>query len=1249
MQPFWEVVASNALLVVVLAAGVALLGRVWKNPLCLHLLWVLVLLKLVTPPAVTVPLPLPAQQAPLASEEQAASQHPAHPSRVEASRGEAASSMASRDDLSFPEDRLLPESSAPELDAALVTQYQGIPWLAVLAWIWSVGIVFFASIRAYRIFRFSRLLRHGEAPSSAVLSMAEGLAKRLGLRQVPPIRLLPVCISPLVWSLRGRPRVFLPAALFERLDEAAQEAILAHELAHVRRKDHWVRLLEVLITTLFWWHPVVWWAARQLQELEDQCCDGMVVDMTPHSAKSYATALLDTLDFLSDRSVPAPLGATAAKSSVSLARRITMLKNRSGAVRLTFGRLMLLLVVAALPMALAFGQKPPQPATSAPAAKPAPAKTEDAELQQSARNLRDIMSAMHTYHQVAGHFPAARYGWGYDRKTREWFRQRPCLSWRVLLLPMLGQQELFTKFKTGEPWDSEHNRKLIPLMPRIYRAPGSRAGEGKTNYLGVVGSNAAFPEKGTIMVQDFTDGTSNTIMLVEVPDQVAVEWTRPEDFPIDTTEPVKKLVGLRKGGFLTAFAEGSSQFISENIAPKTLRLLLIRNDRELVSEVDRKAWVHSIRPVAAASSQSTEQARTTVEIEPHGGEITGKAIGQRGAQNTSERAVAAALNWLYRHQTPQGNWCIDYRQQCKGEACSGAGLARSDVAATAMALLPFLAAGETPKSKGPYRQSVAKGIDWLIKQQKPSGNLSGGCEQPMYAHGLAMIALCETYGMTHDEQVGNAARLGVGYIERAQNQVTGGWVSLPSEAGDTSIFGWQIMALKSAQLAGLPVKASVLNSAQRWLRLVAKGEHMGLCSNQPSGDATPAMTAVGMLARQYLGVSPQDPALLEGKSCLSQNLPDNKLARNTCYWYYAVQAMHIFADADYDAWNRKMRRALIETQVKEGCAAGSWDPEKPAADTGNERGGRLVTTSLSALCLEVYYRYLPLFRVTTSLASSQPAEANPEQAKAVAEIEKLGGKVSVDEKSPDKPVIGVDLDSTKVTDTGLEHLRGLTKLQTLNLTRTKVTDAGLEHLKGLTKLQSLNLWNTEVTDAGLEHLEGLTKLRNLDLSGTKVSDAGLVHLKGLSNLQSLDLTDTQVTDAGLEHLQGLTKLLWLNLGATKVTDSGLEHLKALTELQTLGLEETKVTDAGLEHLKALTKLQWLDLRSTKVTDTGLEHLKGLTKVQTLHLNYTEVTDAGLEHLKGLTNLQWLCLGTTKVTDAGVKKLQQALPKCEIYH
>jgi hypothetical protein len=286
-----------------------------------------------------------------------------------------------------------------------------------------------------------------------------------------------------------------------------------------------------------------------------------------------------------------------------------------------------------------------------------------------------------------------------------------------------------------------------------------------------------------------------------------------------------------------------------------------------------------------------------------------------------------------------------------------------------LALLPFLAAGQTHKSKGPYQQTIHKGVQWLIRQQRSNGDLAGGCEQPMYAHGMAAIALCEAYGMTHDERVGVAARQAVSFIERAQNESTGGWRYQPGDAGDTSVFGWEIMALKSAQMAGIPVNSIVFDNGRRWLHSVAKGEHLGLYCYQPYQQVTPSMTAVGMLCQQYMGINPKDPSMLEGKRCLLENMPDNNIGRNTYYWYYGTLAMHNFMDADWDKWNRKMRRALIESQCRNGCAEGSWDPEKPVADTWGKNGGRLMTTSFSTLMLEVYYRYLPLFKVDPPVAA----------------------------------------------------------------------------------------------------------------------------------------------------------------------------------------------------------------------------------------------------------------------------------------
>ena len=278
----------------------------------------------------------------------------------------------------------------------------------------------------------------------------------------------------------------------------------------------------------------------------------------------------------------------------------------------------------------------------------------------------------------------------------------------------------------------------------------------------------------------------------------------------------------------------------------------------------------------------------------------------------------------------------------------------------------------------------------------------------------------------------------------------------------------------------------------------------------------------------------------------------------------------------------------------------------------------LVQPSLSTVDLGKGIK-LELVRIPAGLTAKPSAD----QAKAIAEIEKLGGKVTLDEKSPGKPVHSVTLTGTKVCDAELKYLRGLSRLQNLLLGGTQVTDAGLEHLKDVSQLQYLLLDHTRISDTGLEHLKGLSQLQELRLDGTQVTDAGLEHLKGLRRLQELSLVSTQVTDAGLEHLKGLDKLQGLHLHATQVTDAGLERLKGLSRLQDLSVGYTKLTDAGLERLRGFSQLQRLDLTGTLVTDAGLEHLKGLSK------------------------LQYLDLDDTKVTDAGVKKLQQALPKCRI--
>jgi beta-lactamase regulating signal transducer with metallopeptidase domain len=378
---------------------------------------------------------------------------------------------------------------------------------------------------------------------------------------------------------------------------------------------------------------------------------------------------------------------------------------------------------------------------------------------------------------------------------------------------------------------------------------------------------------------------------------------------------------------------------------------------------------NAAKPSSAAveSNPASNTAQPTVpgkSAEPEGSSLPSVPLASQRVGQATERAIAASLDWLRRHQTEDGHWSLDaFDKQCQGNACSGLSdnKLKSDTAATALALLPFFAAGQTHKSNGPYQSQIDKGIRWLIEQQDSEGDLSGKCFQPMYAHGIATLALCEAYGMTRDSSLEAAAQKAVVFIEHAQNEETGGWRYLPQEAGDTSVFGWQMSALKSAQLAGLLVNSKVFENAHKWLRSVAKGEQHGLYSYQPYGQVTLSMTAVGLLCNQYLGVGHDEPSVQEGVQFLMANLPDSTLNRDAYCRYYATLAIHNFGGQEWEAWNRKMRPMLVDTQIREGCARGSWDPAQPATDTWGTRGGRLMMTTFNALTLEVFYRYLPLF------------------------------------------------------------------------------------------------------------------------------------------------------------------------------------------------------------------------------------------------------------------------------------------------
>lgn len=341
-------------------------------------------------------------------------------------------------------------------------------------------------------------------------------------------------------------------------------------------------------------------------------------------------------------------------------------------------------------------------------------------------------------------------------------------------------------------------------------------------------------------------------------------------------------------------------------------------------------------------------------------DVRGDAVRSLGGSDASERAVERGLQWLSNHQFAAGNWSI-HELNCQDHECLGHGSFQADTAATGLSLLAFLGAGHSHRS-GEHQDVVGRGLKWLVDRQKASGDLFTDEAQFvwMYSHGMAAIALCEAYGMTKDSALREPAQRSLDFIVAAQHPEFGGWRYRPQFESDTSVSGWQLMALKSGQMAGLNVPESAYKGISRWLDSVENKGARGRFAYHPSKAESLAMTAEGLLMRQYLGAWRDDPALISGAGYLKQRLPRLE-ERDAYYWYYATQVMFHMQGEYWSDWNSQLRDLLVDSQVKGGGAVGSWSPATPSKSKWGEAGGRHYQTCLSLLMLEVYYRHLPLY------------------------------------------------------------------------------------------------------------------------------------------------------------------------------------------------------------------------------------------------------------------------------------------------
>ncbi len=357
------------------------------------------------------------------------------------------------------------------------------------------------------------------------------------------------------------------------------------------------------------------------------------------------------------------------------------------------------------------------------------------------------------------------------------------------------------------------------------------------------------------------------------------------------------------------------------------------------------------------------------ETSMRAGSSRGEALRKYGGSAESESAVELALKWIVDHQLPDGGWSLNHQLGPGTRTSPDPGEMASEHpsrnAATALALLPLLGHGQTHMT-GKYKDNVFEGLKFLLERGRPIGkgisfHEPGGT---MYSHGLVSIVLCEAYAMTEDPELGPYAQQAIRYIEHTQEDSGGGWRYSPKEKGDTSVVGWQVMAMKSAIGSGLEVKPRTIKLTKKFLTQMGNSD-IGMFGYMSKPDrktaSLRACTAIGLLCRMYLGAEKDSAEIRNGVNLLDEWGSDNEGSHDRVtsmyYNYYATQVMKQYGGDMWKTWNTGMRDYLVEQQEREGPATGSWMFDEKYSIAA----GRLYATSLACMTLEVYYRFLPLY------------------------------------------------------------------------------------------------------------------------------------------------------------------------------------------------------------------------------------------------------------------------------------------------
>jgi len=359
---------------------------------------------------------------------------------------------------------------------------------------------------------------------------------------------------------------------------------------------------------------------------------------------------------------------------------------------------------------------------------------------------------------------------------------------------------------------------------------------------------------------------------------------------------------------------------------------------------------------------------------------------RHGGSKKTESAVDKALEWLARHQEADGHWDSVKHEAVKSDPrCTDIS---GDAANTGFALLAFLGAGHTEKV-GKYKDNVKRATEWLCQALEKNEKIAGAGRWSTlnYTQGVAALALAEAAAMGRNPEVKKSAQKAIDGVTTGQIKIGlseyHAWDYTPGGlTNDTSVTGWNVMALKSGKIAGLHVDPASLEGAMKWINSgqdlngAPKGAgeaeyweggmmtYRGIVG-QPPQPKNMAMTAAAALTRLFVGGEKPTDAGVAGPCNLMKkavNLPTSDQARfNLYYWYYGTLVMFQKGGDHWKEWNEAMKKALLETQRKDGDFDGSWNPYINESQ-GYVCAGRVMSTALGALNLEVYYRYMPIHK-----------------------------------------------------------------------------------------------------------------------------------------------------------------------------------------------------------------------------------------------------------------------------------------------